>query len=194
MSQRTKIFIVVVFLILIGIVLWFIFWRGDGPPTPPLTGGGGARVTPGVPAAPTFPPVSLSRVGVPGASAGGSATNIEAFARSFAERYGSYSNQTNFENLKDLFPFMTARLSQATAAYVERESAKTPGSSYFGVSTRAVSATVLTQTETSARLRLSTQRAESQSGQGAPRIYYQDIEFALLNVGGEWKVDEASWK
>src|SRR3989344_1894573 len=37
---------------------------------------------------------------------------IKSVARTFAERFGSYSNQANFSNLQDLRSLMTAKMSR----------------------------------------------------------------------------------
>ena len=113
-------------------------------------------------------------------------------ARMFLERYGSYSNQSNFENLEDLYPFMTARLRAAEEARVLKMRAALPaGAEYAGVSTKVVSVTLLRADSISAQVRAQTQRRE-QSANGQ-RTFYQAAELTLLKAGEAWKVDGVEW-
>lgn len=195
MSRRLKILVAVIVLILVGLLIWLLLrGKGQAPAVQPSPQAQEQIQTGPAVTAQTLP-TPLGTAPAQGTQTSANApTSLESFARSFAERYGSYSNQSNYENLKDLYTFMTVRLRNETEAYVARESANTNTSSYFGVSTRAISAKALEQTDSTAKFRLTTQRAESQSGKPAPRIYYQDIELSFLSVAGEWKVDRAEWK
>lgn len=124
------------------------------------------------------------------------ALSLETAARSYIERYGTYSNQSDFENIEDLYEFMTDRLQNREQEYVENARAENTSRSggYFGITTRIVSLSVLDRTDTRASIRASTQRYEVGGDLAAPRTYYQDIELELLKSGESWKVDRAEWK
>ena len=193
MSRRTKIIILAVVIVaVLAFIVWLIFRRTSNvsPPTD-ATPVSDAQAISGIPPAP------LSSVAPSRASEGAQLprAGIEAFARSFVERYGSYSNQSNFENIENLYPFMTARMQASAKAFVAGEQAKRNGVVlYTGVTTRALSTRISSQSAAGALVRIKAQRTESATGIKDPRVYYQDIEIVLKSQGGEWKVDEAEWK
>ena len=120
--------------------------------------------------------------------------NLETLARSFAERYGSHSNQSDFENLEDLFPFMTEQMSKDSQKYVADQRAKKEVAiAYAGTTTQALSATFVERADNSAVINVATQRREIGSNSATPRIYYQDLTLTFVKVGEQWKVDGAEW-
>ncbi len=198
MSRRTKIIItVVLILIIIAVVLWaiWVFLR-SGEANGPLT----SQEVPAapLPSAPNLPaqqtrPAPLTATVNPNGSVPPSAVGFTALARSFAERYGSYSNQSDFSNLEELYPFMTAALRERTLGLVERERLQAADAeNYTGVTTRATGLQVISQNSTHAEILVSTQRSESGSGQD--RTYYQNLRLTLVVVDGQWKVDSTQWE
>lgn len=120
--------------------------------------------------------------------------NIESLSLSFAERYGSYSSQSNFENITELKLVMTENMKKWADQYVAEQRKKMPDSSeYYGITTKAISTDIVDKTETNAKVLINTQRIES-FADGSTIVGYQEIEITLLNQNGEWKVDAAVWK
>lgn len=198
MSRRTKIIILVIIVLVVVAMVWILLvsrrrTTSPPPPTPAAAG-------PAIPSLPTPPAAPLSTAG---AGAGGTApltgpaaeVGVEVLARSFVERYGSYSNQSNFENLENLYAFMTGRLRRESEAFVSKQRAVRTGvpAVYAGTTTRVLSVKTLAKSAGEATLRAMTQRTETQAG-NPPRVYYQDIELTMKNVGEEWRVDTATWK
>src|SRR5690349_18870190 len=60
------------------------------------------------------------------------ATAARQMAELFAERYGSYSNQGDYQNLRDLLPVMTVSYRQSTEAFLET-APSAPPAQYEGV-------------------------------------------------------------
>ncbi|MBI2551969.1 hypothetical protein HYW17_01555 [Candidatus Uhrbacteria bacterium] len=122
--------------------------------------------------------------------------SLETLARSFAERYGSYSNQNQFENVKDLYPFMTDGLRSKAAreiAQAQELSTSSSAAGYLGVTTKAMSVKVEERTAESARTAVQTQRKEVRDAE-SPRIYYQEIMLVFIKDGEQWKVDGVEWR
>jgi hypothetical protein len=120
---------------------------------------------------------------------------IRRLASSFAERFGTFSNQANFENITDLYPVMTSRFRAIQERFVEKtRSQSLPSKGYSGITTQVVLAEVpeIQTFEGRVRVLVKTQREEEKEGKIATR--YQDLELKLENQAGEWKVDEAVWK
>lgn len=121
---------------------------------------------------------------------------VKRLASSFAERYGSYSNQTDFANLESLAPFMTDRFRRQTEAFVAAERAKQRDTSiYYGISTRAVS--VLTERYEASQnvgiFTVQTQRKESIGSSGNTQTFQERLRILMRRQGTGWKVDEATW-
>ncbi len=121
--------------------------------------------------------------------------SISAFVRPFAERFGTYSNQSNFKNLKDLMPSMTERMRAWAQERVTVEEKAPFQSVYKGTTTRALAVKIESLDEAGglATVRVSTQRKESGEGDD-PRTYIQDVVLRLVKQNGEWLVDSAEWQ
>ncbi|MFH0873511.1 MAG: hypothetical protein V1846_01575 [Candidatus Komeilibacteria bacterium] len=108
-------------------------------------------------------------------------------ARNFAERFGSYSNQNPYDNIKQLFPLMTGRLSSTfTTANTK------PGDSYQGVESRLIAIKVVQANAAVAQLVVTLQRSERNASL-QPKVYYQDLALTLIKQANQWLVDAAEW-
>lgn len=197
MSRRAKIIILIVFVLVVVLVVLLLFLGRRRVASVSAPAPGVSPENAPVVSAPAAPPVPFGAVSAPaqGGAVEVSAASREAFVRSFVERYGSYSNQSDFENLEDLYPFMTQRLRQQTEKFVRDERAReVRGTSYVGVTTRALSVRTASESATEARVLVSAQRQEATAANPSGRVYYQDIELSLKNVGDAWRVDAAVWK
>lgn len=111
-------------------------------------------------------------------------------AELFAERYGSYSNQGNYQNLRDLLPVMTAAFRARTEATL---AAAAPASGTFeGVTSVKVSTDVRSADEDSAVVAVTLQQ-EKTSGGAAPTVGYRTLRMELVREGESWRVDAAAW-
>lgn len=131
------------------------------------------------------------------APAGGS--NMESFlqpiASNFAERFGSYSNHGNFENITKLEIYMSTSMKKWAEKYVaEQQANNNAGAEYYGITTKTLNVTTdsLDEDAGTAQFTVSTQRNESKAGE-ATTIMYKDIKIEFILESGEWKVNEATW-
>ncbi len=112
-------------------------------------------------------------------------------AQNFAERYGSYSTDLPFQNLKTLS-------SLVTPAFQERLSAQVAGGStgpgFYSVTTRALMAENQAGGTEGMTVNVSTQRSERFSRDGAPQVSYAVLQVELKQVSGTWLVDSAAWQ
>lgn len=122
-------------------------------------------------------------------------TDLKKLASSFTERLGSYSNQSQYDNLKDLKIFMSEDMNKWAENYIAEQLDKEYSQSYYGISTKAVTAEVkeFDKDAGQARVLVQTQRVESREGE-EDEIFYQDINLALIKQNASWKVDEANWE
>jgi len=123
--------------------------------------------------------------------------DLKQMAGLFAERFGSYSNQSNYRNLRDLEIFMTAKLAAWAEDFIKKQiESKTDTSIYYGISSKAISMTVkeFKAEEGLARIMVGTQRRESLATGANAAGFGQNIEIVFRKQGGIWKVDEANWQ
>ncbi|MDD4607447.1 MAG: hypothetical protein PHS07_03950 [Patescibacteria group bacterium] len=121
-------------------------------------------------------------------------TKIKNFSRSFSERFGTYSNQGDYGNLEDLMPLMSDQMQTWAENYIIQQRAKNLDTSvYSGITTKALTAQILSQSEISAQVKVSTQRIEKNITD-EQKIYYQDLILDLVKLNNTWLVDSAEWQ
>lgn len=126
-----------------------------------------------------------------------SEASLKSIARSFAERFGTYSNQNNFENIEHLIPYMTERMKQWATNYLEEKRTNPVYAGiYHGITTKSLSITTVSYdtSDGTAEFLVKTQRRESTGSTSNSQLTYQDIQIKFKREQGIWKVDEAWWK
>lgn len=122
---------------------------------------------------------------------------LKRLASSFAERFGSFSNQANFENLKDLMIFMSVGMRARTEKYIkDATAARGDVSIYYGVNTKAVTTISKEFDEYGGRAFFLVKTIRQTATGDIDNISKknQNIEIKLIKERGSWKVDEAVWK
>ncbi len=188
MTRRTKVLIAITVLVLIvmGVVI-YLLWKNrqasaglvnkPATTTPAATSNNGSPV-PGTTTTPQATPFA----------------GAEATARSFAERFGSFSSESNFQNIADLYVVMTPTMRQWADTYVAAERAlRAKQTEFYGVTTRAMKTEIIERSADGIRVRVTTQRVETK-GTAQPRSFYQSMEVALKQFGQGYFVDGAWWK
>lgn len=117
-------------------------------------------------------------------------------ARTFVERVGSYSSESDFQNIDDVLGLVTTRLGAQLEREAKQARRQEPGGEggYYGVSTSYLGAKTTQETEASMTLMVQTQREEAFGSPGNEEIRYQAIEVVLVQEGGVWKVDAYTWQ
>lgn len=115
-------------------------------------------------------------------------------ARSFIERYETFSTESRYQNRVELFANMTPRLRAQEEAEVARLlSSPTQQIPFRSVTTRALVIRSTFADDQRARIGFSLQRIEQ--GEGVlPVTTIKDILVTLSKVGGVWLVDEMAWE
>ncbi len=202
MTLRQKFFSIVAFIIaFIVFVVLMITWDRWKPTSTPATTP--TETTPTSPVAPSpanppsAPVAPLEKPATTPVSPTTSANiALETLTRSFAERFGSFSNESDFTNILELRSLMTPSMAAWADAYVADGRARaTVGAPYYGLTTRALQVLVgsLDAKSTTATVTVATQRREAR-GDGTPRIFYQSLVLELQKISGDWKIHRAEWK
>lgn len=123
--------------------------------------------------------------------------DAERMAGSFAERFGSYSNQSDYSNIEDLMIFMTGSMKEWAEGYIIKTAGKSGDRSiYYGITTKSVAEEVknFDQSGGEAEILVTTQRREASGARANFRTFYQDITIRFKKESGAWKVDAAVWQ
>lgn len=186
-SNRQKLLIAGV-LVLIAVLLLLFFWpakqkavRNTAPVATPSTNSQPATLVVPKPT-PTVTPEQKSQA------------SAETVAKVFAERYGSYSSESEAANLEDVLPLATSSLAANLNAQITRLQRATTAEVYYGVSTRVLNVTTTMVSETVITASLLTQREEAKGSIENTSVSYQTLVLTLEKSGDDWLVSEATWQ
>lgn len=113
----------------------------------------------------------------------------------FAERYGSYSSDSDFANIEDLMIFMTKSFGKIQENDVKEQRLRQGGEEqpFYGITTRALSHKLMSSADDAITFRVYTRRTERKSLTD-PETFDQDIIMELIIEDGTWKVNTAAWQ
>ncbi len=123
--------------------------------------------------------------------------DLKRLAGSFAERYGSYSNQSGYENIKDLKIFMSSSMKEWADNFIKEAGGREGDESiYYGLTTKAVvvETKLYSEFSSSAEFLVKTQRREAVGSTANIRTFQQDATVEMIKEKGAWKVDRVIWK
>jgi len=124
--------------------------------------------------------------------------DLKKMALLFAERFGSFSNQSNFRNISDLKIFMTKSMEKWADDYIMEQNNKMADNIiYYGIITKAVTAEVRQFNEATgqAAVMISTRRRETaMMDNNNSDTYNQDILISFVKENNLWKVNNAYWQ
>jgi len=187
MSRRTKISIIVIIIILILLALVLFLWRwmpDKEPAVIVVDPGPTIEIDEPDPNGPKeMLPEEVEPIDV----------SLETLAKTFGERYGSYSNESDFANLYDLMPLMTSSMQGDTEDLIERV---VVADVYYGITTRVLSTELVEYEEELgyATMNVLTQREEAMGSPQNAEVKYQTLVLEMVKQGGTWKVNKATWE
>lgn len=123
--------------------------------------------------------------------------DLARMASAFAERFGSFSNQSDYGNIRDLQIFMTNSMKNWSENYIsDARAKKTQTSIYYGIVTKAISsqAKQFDSDAGLAEILVKTQRRESAGTAGNSSVFYQDIIIKYAREQSVWRVDGIYWQ
>ena len=200
MTKRNKIILIVsIVLILILIVILYFYLTQPKAVQPAAAPATNQQPSSGQTNQPTVSGTTqgtVQEIQTPAPALTQTEANMTILASSFAERFGSFSNQSNFANLEDLKILMTDKMSAWADNYIQenRQKSLEIPTEYTGITTKALNAKIVSQTDSSVQIKVATQRREAKGTTADFTVYYQDILINLVKVGDVWKVDGANWQ
>ena len=125
-------------------------------------------------------------------------TSLKRTAAAFAERFGSFSNQSNFKNIDNISMFMTEDMRVWADKYVDEMRSKSGKiNEYYGITTKAIftEITEIDDDAGQATILVNTKRREAYiKMDNITNSFDQDIEIKFIKVENIWKVDSAIWQ
>jgi hypothetical protein len=121
---------------------------------------------------------------------------ILKIASAFAARFGSYSNQSYYDNIRDLETQMTPAMKRWAVNYIsELERTNPRTASLFSVSTQSLTLKIdnFSLPAGTGLVTVGTRREVLKSGQ-APEVINQELQIELVKVGGDWLIKAAFWQ
>ena len=190
-QRRTLIITGVLLLILIALILWYAWSALRAIRTveaPVVT----ERVV-------QRPPVviPLTKEQLAAKKAREESATVSALIKTFAERYGSFSTDAPFKNVRDVQTLASEAFAQTLEKSIKQEIPCVGTScTFYGVTTRIVSLTIpeITPESTSLKTVAHTQREISSGTPIKTRLTYQDLEVQVEKQSNTWKVINAVWK
>ena len=113
---------------------------------------------------------------------------VQQLAKVFVERYGTYSTDNNFQNIKDVETLVTRSLWSKISAPI---SSKTVSQSFTGVTTKVISMDLTEWSDVKATVELKTSRIEEKNGVVTTR--YQTAIVSMVKQNVVWLIDKISW-
>ncbi len=119
--------------------------------------------------------------------------SVDSLARTFAERYASYSNESDFANLHDLEPLMTESMWAETEVLIDSLEVE---DIYHGVTSRAITITVpaMDDNDLMVSVEVVMQREDALGSPQNIEIKYETLVLDMVKESGTWKVDGATWQ
>ena len=119
-------------------------------------------------------------------------------AGSFAERFGTYSNQSNFGNISSLKIFMSSKMKKWSDSYIKEQKEKNYDFSiYYGITTKTIASELKDFDDDLgfASVLISTRRREATGTMNNySNTFNQDILIDFAMEDGAWKVDSVYWR
>lgn len=113
---------------------------------------------------------------------------VEQFAKIFVERYGTYSTDNEFQNIKESQALVTKSLwSRIGAGINTKESSQ----NFVGLTTKVMSTRLADWGSDQATVELKTMRTEDKSGVVSNR--YQNATVGMVKEGGVWLANTLVW-
>ncbi len=124
------------------------------------------------------------------------AADLAQRSKSYAERLGSYSTQSDYGNFTDLKIYMTPSLQAWSDKYVAEQKASAKSDSYYGITAKALTTEIKSFDDKAgtAEIIVTTERRESTEKIGGGEPFTQKLDLSFLKVNGEWLMDKAYWE
>jgi len=117
--------------------------------------------------------------------------DVTKLASFFVSMLGSYSSDSNFENIIDLKPMMTVKMQLWADDFIKRNLDNNINKDEF-ITTKVFSSEILSSSTNEIVVLVETRREAVLNGE--QKLYNQDATVVVNKVGVNWLVDTVEWK
>ncbi|PLX21752.1 hypothetical protein C0584_01450 [Candidatus Parcubacteria bacterium] len=123
-------------------------------------------------------------------------SQLKRTAALFIERFGSYSNQSNFSNISDLKIYMSEGMKVWADDFVQKNNVDRDVSTYYGITTKAISQDVefIDESAGNVSILVTSLRRETGGDLSEDNSFYQEALVRFVLEKGFWKVSSANWQ
>ena len=121
---------------------------------------------------------------------------IKLFVRNFLEDYSSFSSNSGYDHIQDLYDKMTSKFRGYTEDWVGGDPARQKSNSFYSIQTMTMVSDVEIRefSSSKAKLILDTVRIETNAPEYYSRRFSQKAEVEVVKIGKEWKVGSVYWR
>lgn len=121
--------------------------------------------------------------------------DVIKLAQVLAEIYGTFTNKDlePYKNLQDLETYASEDMQAWIKSKVDSYQAP-DNTSFYGITTKALSAAVLDSSATEYQILVTTEREVIDESQPDSQKYFQLVEMNFIKSGDEWLLDSAYWQ
>lgn len=123
--------------------------------------------------------------------------DLARIATSFTERFGTYSNQSNFSNIASLKIFMSQEMKKWSDQYIANQKKNNHDTAiYYGITTKAATTEIQDYDDDlgTANILVITRRREATgTTNNLSNVFTQNAQIDFIKENGSWKVNKASW-
>jgi len=196
--KRAIILIVVLGLLIIAFIIYWVWFRqpkalGPSPETPVSPGSLPVEISTSTPGSKprNYQNYDASKE----APHEINASDLGKIGMTFAERFGSFSKQSNYGNIEDAKLFMTSDLRTWADSYLEKLKEDNKDKDYYDIITKATSFDVKSFDAASGQgsIVINTLRKESTEAVNNGKEYSQTLTLDFVKVSDAWLIDAAYW-
>lgn len=120
---------------------------------------------------------------------------VVSTAKNFAGRFGTFSSQSDYENLESLTSYMSGDMKSWAEEYITNSKKQQSDEPYSSITATATGTSLLEYNEDSgfAKVQVETMRAEKRQIPASEKKYQQKINISFIKENGAWKVGAADW-
>lgn len=115
----------------------------------------------------------------------------QQLAKVFVERYGTYSSDNNFQNIKEAQTLVTESMWSKISAPISAKITTSANQNFTGMTTKVISMDLTSWSDSKATVELKTSRTEEKNRVVTTR--YQNATVEMVKLNGVWLVNKLLW-
>jgi len=119
---------------------------------------------------------------------------VGLIARTFTEDYGSYSTNSGYSHIEELFPTMTEAMQNRARVWLQSDPVKKEGSAFYSIETSVSQTEFVEFSLTDALITVDAVRTETKVPEYYNKKFNQKADITLIKKGEQWKVADIVWR